>query len=58
MWYFSQQPHTIVSWDKFESCFLEKFGDGKSLEFLVMELSSLKNPKEKKKKKLIKGSSH
>jgi hypothetical protein len=47
-WYFSQQPHTIVSWDKFESCFLEKFGDDKILEVLVMELSSLKmNPKEK-----------
>jgi hypothetical protein len=47
-WYFSQQPHTIVSWDKFESCFLEKFGDDKSPEFLVMELSSLKmNPEEK-----------
>ena len=24
-WYFAQQPHTIVSWEKFESCFLEKF---------------------------------
>jgi hypothetical protein len=47
-WYFSQQPHTIVSWEKFESCFLEKFGDKKSLEVLVMELSSLRmNPKEK-----------
>jgi hypothetical protein len=28
-WYFSQHPHTIVSWEKFESCFLEKFGDAK-----------------------------
>jgi hypothetical protein len=47
-WYFSQQPHTIVSWEKFESCFLEKFGDDKSPEVLVMELSSLRmNPKEK-----------
>jgi hypothetical protein len=47
-WYFSQQPHTIVSWENFESCFLEKFGDDKSPEVLVMELSSLKmNPKEK-----------
>jgi hypothetical protein len=47
-WYFSQQPHTIVSWDKFKSCFLEKFGDDKSPEVLVMELSSLNmNPKEK-----------
>jgi hypothetical protein len=47
-WYFSQQPHTIVSWDRFESCFLEKFRDDKSPEVLVMELSSLKmNPKEK-----------
>jgi hypothetical protein len=54
-WYFAKQPHTIVSWDKFESCFLEKFGDDKSPEFLVMELSSLKmNPKEKIKD-LIKG---
>jgi hypothetical protein len=49
-WYFSQQPQTIVSWDKFETCFLEKFGDDKSPEVLVMELSSLKmNPKEKVK---------
>jgi hypothetical protein len=49
-WYFSQQPQTIVSWDKFETCFLEKFGDDKSLEVLVMELSSLKmNLKEKLK---------
>jgi hypothetical protein len=47
-WYFAQQPHTIMSWDKFESCFLEKFGDEKSPEVLVMELSSLiMNPKEK-----------
>ena len=39
---------TPLSWDKFESCFLEKFGDDKSPEVLVMELSSLKmNPKEK-----------
>ena len=46
--YFSQQPHAIVSWDRFESCFLEKFGDNKFLEVLVMELSILKmNPKEK-----------
>jgi hypothetical protein len=42
-WYFSQQPHTIVSWDRFETYFLEKFGDDKSLEVLVMELSSLKD---------------
>jgi hypothetical protein len=24
-WYFSQQPRTITSWEKFESIFLEKF---------------------------------
>jgi hypothetical protein len=49
-WYFLQQPQTIVSWDKFETCFLEKFEVDKSLEVLVMELSSLKmNPKEKVK---------
>jgi hypothetical protein len=47
-WYFSQHPHTIVSWDKFKSCFLEKFGDDNSPKVLVMEISSLKmNPKEK-----------
>jgi hypothetical protein len=47
-WYFAQQPHTIVSWEKFESCFLENFGDDKSPEVLFMELSSLKiNPKER-----------
>jgi hypothetical protein len=39
-----------VSWEKFESFFLEKFGDGKPPEVLVMDLSSLKmNPKEKVK---------
>jgi hypothetical protein len=49
-WYFSQQPQTIVSWDRFETFFLEKFGDDKSLEVLVMELSNMKmNPKEKVK---------
>jgi ribonuclease HI len=49
-WYFAQQPHTIASWEKFESCFLEKFGDGKPLEVLVMDLSNLKmNAKEKVK---------
>jgi ribonuclease HI len=49
-WYFAQQPHTIVSWEKFESCFLEKFGDGKPPEVLVMDLSNLKmNAKEKVK---------
>jgi hypothetical protein len=49
-WYFAQQPQTIVSWDKFETYFLENFGDDKSSEFLVMEIYSLKmNPKEKVK---------
>jgi hypothetical protein len=39
-----------VSWEKFESCFLEKFRDGKPPKVLVMDLSSLKiNPKEKVK---------
>jgi hypothetical protein len=47
-WYFAQQPHTIVSWEKFDSCFLEKFRDGKPPEVLVMDLSSLRmNRKEK-----------
>jgi hypothetical protein len=47
-WYFAQHPETIVSWDNFETCFLEKFEDEKSPEVLVMELSSLKlNHKEK-----------
>jgi hypothetical protein len=37
-----------VSWERFESYFLEKFRDNKSPEVLVMELSSLRmNPKEK-----------
>jgi hypothetical protein len=31
-WYFAQQPHTIVSWDRFETCFLEKFRDDKTLK--------------------------
>jgi hypothetical protein len=49
-WYFAQQPHTITSWEKFESIFLEKFGDGKPPEVLVMDLSNLKmNTKEKVK---------
>lgn len=48
MWYFAQQPQTIVSWDSFETLFLEKFGDEKSPEFLDMDLSNMKmNPKEK-----------
>jgi hypothetical protein len=47
-WYFSQQPQTIISWDKFETCFLERIEDDKSPKVLVMELSSFKmNPKEK-----------
>jgi hypothetical protein len=29
-WYFAQQPRTIASWEKFESIFLEKFGDGQT----------------------------
>jgi hypothetical protein len=49
-WYFSQQPRTITSWEKFESIFLEKFEDGKPLEVLAMDLSNLKmNAKEKVK---------
>jgi hypothetical protein len=49
-WYFSQQTQTIVSWDKFETCFLEKFGDDKSPKVLVMEISILKmSTKEKVK---------
>jgi hypothetical protein len=49
-WYFSQQPHTITSWEKFESIFLEKFRDGKPPEVLVMDISNLKmNAKEKVK---------
>jgi hypothetical protein len=49
-WYFAQQPRTIASWEKFESIFLEKFGDGKPPEVLVMDLSNLKmNAKEKVK---------
>jgi hypothetical protein len=35
-WYFAQQPHTIISWDKLKSCFLEKFGDDKFPAVLVM----------------------
>jgi hypothetical protein len=49
-WYFTQQPHTIVSWEKFESCFLEKFGDGKPPKVLVMDLSNLKMNAKKKVK--------
>jgi ribonuclease HI len=49
-WYFAQQPHTITSLEKFESIFLEKFGDGKPPEVLVMDLSNLRmNAKEKVK---------
>jgi hypothetical protein len=48
IWCFAQQPRTIVSWEKFESFFLEKFGDDKSPKVIVMELPSLTmNPKEK-----------
>jgi hypothetical protein len=49
-WYFTQKPRTITSWEKFESIFLQKFGDGKPPEVLVMDLSNLKmNAKEKVK---------
>ena len=49
-WYFAQQTQTIVSWDRFETFFLEKVRDEKSPKVLVMELSSMKmNPKEKVK---------
>jgi hypothetical protein len=51
-WYFAQQPQIIVSWEKFETYFLENFGDDKYPEVLVIELSSLKmNPKDKFKYK-------
>ena len=49
-WYFAQQPQTIASWDKFETFFLETFGDDKYPNFLVMEFSNMKmNPKDKVK---------
>jgi hypothetical protein len=41
-WYFSQQPQSIKSWNQFEIAFIEKFGDRKTLEVLVMELSNMK----------------
>jgi hypothetical protein len=47
-WYFSQQPQSITSWNQFEIAFIEKFGDGKTLEVLVMELSNMKMYKKEK----------
>jgi hypothetical protein len=47
-WYFAKKPQIVVSWDRFETFFLENLKDDKYPEVLVMELSNLKmNPKEK-----------
>ena len=40
-WYFSLESGSINSWDDFETLFLERFGDDRTPEYLVMDLSSL-----------------
>ena len=40
--YFSLEVSCIPSWDVFSKLFTQKFGDGKTLEELVIELSSMK----------------
>lgn len=47
-WYFSLLQGSIRSWAKFQTLFLNKFGDDKTPTTLVLELSKIKmNPKEK-----------
>ena len=41
-WYFSLEASSIPSWDVFSELFTQKFGDGKTPEELVIELSSMK----------------
>ena len=41
-WYFSLETISIPSWDVFSELFTQKFGDQKTLEELVIELSSMK----------------
>ena len=41
-WYFSLEVGSIPSWDVFSKKFTQKFGDDKTPEDLVIELSSIK----------------
>ena len=41
-WYFSLEASSIPSWDVFSELFTQKFGDDKTPEELVIELSSMK----------------
>lgn len=41
-WYFSLPACSITSWNMFEDQFLAKFGDEKTTESLINDLSNLK----------------
>ena len=41
-WYFSLEASSIPSWDVFSELFTQNFGDDKTPEELVIELSSMK----------------
>ena len=41
-WYFALEASSIPSWDVFSELFTQKFGDDKTPEELVIELSSMK----------------
>lgn len=41
-WYFAQSPKSIVSWEQFETVFLEKFGDDKPPNVFVTYLYNMK----------------
>ena len=53
-WYFSLESSSIPSWDVFSELFTQKFGDDKTPEELVIELSSMKT----KGKKRVKDYNH
>ena len=42
-WYFSLEAISIPSWDIFFELFTQNFGDDKTQEELVIELSTMKN---------------
>jgi len=48
MWYFALPQGSITNWNDFETTFMKKFGEDKTLTTLVLELSRIKMaPKEK-----------
>ena len=49
-WYFSLEASSNPSWDVFSEIFTQKFRDDKTLEELVIELSSMKTKGEERVK--------